>query len=511
MRAIQNLRRRFDPAAWSLALILVVALCMVGVAMRLLWLDTLAGINGDEAWYGNAALAMYRDGWSLPLTPNRSIPGPGQILYLLMVQWFAPESILVLRASTVLVSLAAIALAFKVADRLAGRPAGIIAALLMAALPFNIAYARLGWDPSYSGMVVLLACLLALRGRVFASAFVALAAVLLHPVNVFALPFLWCVVAWDRYCRDGRTRAAEQSLGYGVVLAPLVLFAFMLSRLSRSLENVPENGTALDPHRFLAFAKGIPPMFTGDTVFRDLTGDGLGSLAVPAGIALTGLFLAIVVLATFRPVRRQRYRTWVGALAGLLLMFLGLYLFAGQQALKPGGERYGFVMIAPGAVTVALLLDSALRRSTALLAASVVAAAMLVVTANYYFIPLRHGAAHAPPAYWTSVEEPKAAAADQVHRLLARQPTAVVVGEDYWLAQPIKYLADLPEVVQFNKAPPSFAVQPGQILAVYRGGALERQLTGMADARLVWESGGMPETRRIRLWEVSSPAASGTR
>lgn len=507
----QIISRRFDLAGWQPTTMLVCILCAIGVAMRLLWLDSLAGINGDEAWYGNTVLAIYRDGWSIPLTPNRSLPGPGQILYLLAVQPFSPKSVLLLRASTVLVSLAAIALAYKVASRLGSRPAGVIAALIMATLPFNIVYARIGWDPSYSGMMVLLACLLALRGRIFASTFVAMTAVLLHPVNVFALPFLWCVFAWDRYCRGGRERAAEQSLGYGIVLAPLVLFAFILSRLSRALENIAGEAAALDPDRFLAFASAVPKMFTGDTVFRDIVGDGLGNLVEPASVALMALFLIIVGLAIFRPSRQPRCRSWAGALTGLLLLVLAIYLFAGQQALKPGGERYGFVMIAPAAVTAALILDCAVGPIIAQFAASAVAAAMLAVTATYYFVPLRQGAPHAHPAYWTGAVEPKAAAAEQIRRTLFSQPTAVVVGEDYWLAQPVKYLADLPDVIQMNRAPPSFVVRPGQILLVYRGGALEAQLADMANAHMVWESGGMPETKRIRLWKISSPAVSGNR
>ena len=105
-------------------------------------------------------------------------------------------------------------LAYLIVKKHFDRPTAVIALVLTAILPVNIAYARFGWDPSHSGLVVIVAAHFALAGSPWKSALVFAVALTVHPTNVFVAPFLVFVFLAARAEPDGWKRAVRRSALY---------------------------------------------------------------------------------------------------------------------------------------------------------------------------------------------------------------------------------------------------------------------------------------------------------
>nr|WP_294848683.1 hypothetical protein [uncultured Sphingomonas sp.] len=480
----------------------------VALGMRIYGLGHLPGINGDEAWYGNAASSLIATGNFAPITPNGNVAGPGQFYAVSVLRLLFPPSIELLRVPTVLASLGAIALAFQIGRRIGGRSAGLAAALLIASVPINIAYARFGWDPGYSGLIVLLACYLGLRHKLLLSALTICFGLFVHVTNVFAVPFLFAVVAWDNIGRNGWRGSVQPSLRYGLMLAAVPLIAFALASRSMTAQPRPLVTTLSDIGQWGDFLAAVPGMMTGNTVFIFLTGDGMGPTATFAAAALIILMVVMLALAVIRW-RRGSWPNWIGAVGGCLGMLVALNLLIGIQALTPHMERYGFVIVAPIAVTFAVVTVAAIGPRIGVVLTSAVAALLLLAAAHYYFRPLARGAAHAHTAFQTGIPEPKAAAAHAVRAALSTAPGLAVIAEDYWLAEPVQYLAGLPTVVRGDYPGRPQAIGPGQLWLVYEGGEAEGRLGAYGPAMPVWQGKQVAGGMRLRLWIV--PTSSGNR
>lgn len=489
-------------------LLLVAAILIaVGLAMRLYGLGTLPGVNGDEAWYGNAAAAFWGGGPINPMTPNGNMAGPGQLYALILLQSVFPPSIELLRAPTVLVSLIAIALSYLVAAELGGKTVGTIAALFMATLPINIAYARFGWDPSYAGAFVLLVAYIALRGRLLLAGLIMCLGPFFHGTVVFAVPFLFMLVAWDMRAQASTERTLWPLLGFGALLAVAPAISFVLAQKAIHAQQRSIVDAALDFDQWRAFLGAVPSMFTGQTVFRYITGEGMGVWAAPAALAFTALLAAAAIVALMRK-RAGVGSVWAGAGLGVLASLAMIYLFVGVRAVSPHFERYGFVIVAPTVIAIALLLVRAFGPRAALGVSLVCAGVFLVATANYYFEPLQRGAPNAFHAFQTGTVEPKAAAATEVRKLVATRPGLTLVADDYWLSEPIQYLAQTRAISPTDLADPPVKLGDGQLWIVYDGSTNDRRLATLSSAKLQWQSGG---TVRINIWETGKVPPSGNR
>src|SRR5262245_51905001 len=147
-----------DTAAWNR----IGVACLSGTVLvlallaRLAWLDSLPGVNGDEAWYGLWVKGALRDHVWGGKTPSGVFPNPFLLIPLGFVQAAADPAPWVLRTPAVLAGLGFIIAGYACLRSLFGRSPAAVFVLLAATAPTAIAYARFGWDASESPLATMI-------------------------------------------------------------------------------------------------------------------------------------------------------------------------------------------------------------------------------------------------------------------------------------------------------------------------------------------------------------------
>ena len=258
-----------------------VGLILVGLLLRIYALGRLPGVNADEAWYGIAALEFVDGGRFGMVTPNGNPLGPLQFAELTFLHLIFEPSVTMLRIPSLMSSVGAIALAYLAGKRVGGSSTAWLAMLVMAVLPINIAYARLGWDPSHSGLLILLATCLLLGGSRLGSAVIFTGSLFVHPTNLFAAPFLLMVRAGQTFGERGESSA--KSIGfYAAMLLAGVVSYYALRVGSNSMVDPAKMANRLfDLGQYAEFSKRFGDLLTGETVYLYVVGKGMGPIATP--------------------------------------------------------------------------------------------------------------------------------------------------------------------------------------------------------------------------------------
>lgn len=503
-------RRRLVQRPWLAAAVLTLLAC--AVAQRFAALDRVPGLNGDEAWYGAQALGWLAGepiGWR---TPTGNPLNPFFFLPLAALHaWWAP-SIALLRIPALASGLLACALNYCLCRKVFDRTTAVVSTVLLAVLPINLAYSRFAWDASQSLLATVLVLYLAYwrppgRGLIAGSAAL-VAAVLVHPTNVFAAPLAFAPWASEQlpnwlvrrglHAGPWRQRlliACCWSCGLAAVLAPARSVAFLLDYLR---------------------------LLSGATVYRFISGTLPDVIEWP-GLLDVDLFdvAALCVVGAgvigFAKRLRQADEPMDRALAwGCGLSLAGFYLVAGPAALQPHYERYGIVLVAPSVLVLsrgtAWWLANLPRRSAAWCVAAV---GWLLLGSYwlYYFRPIESSGGNAHLAFRTAGVEPKSAAVQKIRAEAAGQP-AWIVADDWWLYWPLRYLTgkdpDL-HVVHADELPAQLGEsgtehKPGQLwLVQFCAGSpaaaearLERRY-GEAERQVLCDGQGRPLLNLTRL------------
>lgn len=474
------------------------ALILGALALRIYALGRLPGMNADEAWYGIAALEFVDGGRFGMVTPNGNRLGPLQFGELAFLHLFFEPSVTMLRIPSLLSSVAAIALAYLAGKRLGGASTAWLAMLLMALLPINIAYARLGWDPSHSGLLVLLSTCLLLGGNRLGSAAVFAGALLVHPTNIFAAPFLLMVRAGQAFEQPGEGKG-KAIRSYATMLLAVVAGYYAIRVGSDAMVDPGKIGQRLvDPRQYAEFARRFGDLLTGETVYLYLVGRGMGGIATP----LAWLTVALLVLLLFQRINFRAFGTKQGVLLGWVAALGAFFVLAGPIALRPHFERYGFVLVAPTALAVAVMLAPYGRRRWFQAMAAGVAAAALTGFLLFFIRPLNDRADEAHRSFRTGPVEPKAAAAVALQRFAAASPIDVLP-EDYWLYLPVDYLVEDKAVrLRWRKDEPALdsSGAPRAYWLVWSNSETERRLRSAGHHRLAWASEDRSD-RQIRIWQ----------
>lgn len=477
--------RRF--ATLSLA-VLVAA----GILLRLLWLDRLTGIDGDEAWYGVLAQHWAAGDFVYWRTPTGNYPGPIQPALVALGQFVAPSRFVMLRIPSVLSSLAAMALAWWIGRRFFDDATARLALLLMALLPANVAYARFGWDPSHGAMLALAGIATALERQLMLTALIYAVAVWTHPTNVFLAPLLLVVFA-----------RAEQETGeapwwprplalltmVGVAIAAMMATASQSGQFASPMAML---GRLVSPSDWLAFVLLLARLIAGRPWFMHLAGTDFGALLPLVDFAAVAL-LAGTLWFAIRTLRSGRL-AHRGVPAGWLAMLFAYALVGGAAPLNPPAERYAFVLVAPTALVVALAIRAWLGKSAGTLRedalTATIGAALIAATLALYLVPLAtrdrtgFGSWLGVDALRTGPVEPKEATARWLLAQRRSGPPLRVIAEDWWLYWPLVYRlnGDRFEVVN-AETDPAGASQPSAgttFVVTYAGSPLDRRLAPVA-------------------------------
>jgi len=423
----------------------------LAVALVLAWavwdrvaaLGTLPGINGDEAWYANQLLRWSHAEEVSWRTPTGNLPGPLHLgLLFALLELPLPRAFWVLRLPTVLSSLAAIAVVFVALKQRFGRDTGRVAALLLAALPVGIVYARLGWDPSHAPLLGALGVWAALECRFVVLPFYFAFALWCHPTNLFLAPFLLALVFGSALERMPRPQAFARSALAGVgLLAATPVLLLTAPRAGAAAGNGALVERLFSPSTWGHFLAALGDFFSGAASFSYTAGPPLTTSGTLSGSIVMVLFAALALAAFAAKARATS--TEVGAYAGTLLMLLTFAVFAGAAALKPHHERYGLVLVTPMVVAVSLALRrvATFGRPAAIAPAVALALAALAFTEARYFAELEKTGSTSHETFWTGAVEPKAAAFSTIEDNRDRLRTVRVIADSWWTFQPLQFLA----------------------------------------------------------------------
>ncbi|MGO8688296.1 MAG: ArnT family glycosyltransferase [Thermoguttaceae bacterium] len=445
----QTLNPRRRPAAAALAASLA-ALGLAALWFRCHALGNIPGLNGDEAWYGVTAWNILHGGAWLVKTPAGNPVNPFFFALLLPLEACFRPSITLLRIVPLASGLAALALNWWLCRRVFDRPTAVISTLVLAVLPIDIAYSRFAWDAAQSLPATLLVWYFSLaavrfperQDRFTAAAIVALlAAVLVHPTNIFA----GAAIAAGLIARWRQFRFQPRRLTV-LALATLALIccATYLIRLrgeagggvlSHLAQLVHPHG---DPHFAVLYAN----LFSGQTVYQYISGADSWLRWPALGVVVVWGVLAAAAWRLWRDTRAAADRVLAAA---WLLELAAFAVLAGPQALWPGQERYAICLVAPAVMLAArgaaVWWGQAGRVRTAAVVLALAAAGFVLADFHqHYFRFIEQTGGRAHRTFRTAAVEPKRAALDYI--LQHRGPGVTwIVADDYWSCWSLRYLA----------------------------------------------------------------------
>jgi hypothetical protein len=335
-------------ARFGLGLVLGL-LFALAIWLRVTSLEALPDIDADEAWFATQFVHILRGEPFEDRTPTGNPLSPFQApIEVPLLLAFKP-SLWITRVPSVVAGILAAILSYILGSRILDRPTALIAAGVMAVLPFAIVQSRTGYDCSQTPLYSVLLLYFAFRTNLIALIITFIIVYFVHPTNVFILPLLlmvYVVRSMEQQPEAGAKRwpmvlmkaAALGALGLGLGLLtlrrPLTQGIFTFYRVG-----------PLGRHELIPFWTHFGRMF-------------LATGRVPRPVH-DALFWAIL-LPVFGcgSVRLVSNRQWdrLALVAGVILSALGLFTVGGSDIIQPGMSRWGLFLLVPSAFAFACLL-----------------------------------------------------------------------------------------------------------------------------------------------------------
>jgi 4-amino-4-deoxy-L-arabinose transferase-like glycosyltransferase len=435
----------------------VIALLGVAVWLRAARLESVPGVNGDEAWIGVQAQLWLRGEAITWRTPTRNPINPFFFFPQALGHALFQPSFAVLRAPAVVSGLLALLMNLLWAWRVFGRTTAVCSTLLLAVLPLNIAYSRFAWDASQSllaSLVVLyltIECVRAGQRRVLhllAVGLALVAAVLVHPTNIFLapIPAIACAWLWREELKRISLRCWQWRNGVPAVIGGLLTCGVVYAVAGRWIGVAV--GRLLNPAAAPQFVFNCGRLLSGTTVYQFIAGSHTAAASTVVDLIVCGC-IAAALFSLWRRAKRERETAHLLIMAGWTVSMTGFFLIAGPEAMAPHFERYSIWLIGPTCLLLTISIVPALTRGDArgraaqLVALSVAWCLLLDFHSSCFGrFAATGGDSHA--TFRTGRVEPKLAAFERVldsspSRCPAR-PIWIITSE-WWNYWPIRYLA----------------------------------------------------------------------
>jgi len=469
-------------ARWLLRISIGLAF-LISLLFRLISLNNIPGINGDEAWYGIQATNILHSRAFEWLAPSgRPLVNPFFLLPEIILHLFFDPAFWILRFPSVVAGLCAVFLSYHLFRDLIGRPAALSLSLLTATLPINIAYSRFGWDPSLVLLCTIVIFYFALRDNRRGIILSFLAGLLVHP-SVLLLAPLIIMMALSRQesaiLPQGKGRTTGALLLIGCIF--LAMYAGNGRAVTKNLLDFSAAGT---------FLSHIPDLFTGETAFRYIVDE---HASVP--VAMPFLFGAVLALSLWGAWRASSSEQRKEALlhgTGLCLSTLSGYLLFGALMVLPHTERYAIYLIFPVTLLFVKVLYAAVGPTQReWLATTVVLLLSLYFLSGFYqnfFLFFQKTGGNSHVAFRTGELDPKQVAYLSIRDDAAGRPVRIFA-HSYWLAMPMRYLASGEDPVQVVELPDLWtSPRQGDYVVTFAGGGADvavRQVPGAYQKRWV--------------------------
>jgi hypothetical protein len=469
------------------------------LTFRLLWLDRLPGVNGDEAWYG---VQVQRCIQGMPWSSRTPTGLPINPL-LFSTEWlllqFCEPSFWILRLPIVIWSAAGLALTYVLYQWVYGeRSESLFLVCLTACLPAHVAYSRFCWDGSFAFVSFplfifpLLRMLQGHRGAVEVALLTlgSVLAVWAHATHAILVVTGLAVLAWEfrtaiRTCIRRRPITSTSLALTSVFIAVWIAEESRQSRVA--LESIMSCVQRLPQH-----LAGLAGVLVGPRVFSYLSGApapdwcawvylafylGAGWLFIctfrrgssgDRKLVVVAVAVLVLVLMMGRMLRlhRSSYERYILYLVPLLALIVLRGLLALQWRNrsasiigKPPSDRGGANDLAPQKTVP----NFAMACPVAVLVVSIVC---LIQFWRSYFQPLCHQtySARLHRTFQSDIVEPKGAAAEAIRRRSASSPYPMpVYVEDWWLQHALDYLLDERWVVTIG-VPPDEITDPAMVV-----------------------------------------------
>jgi 4-amino-4-deoxy-L-arabinose transferase-like glycosyltransferase len=427
--------------------LLILLVLLPSLFLRIHQLDTLPGVNGDEAYAPVHLMEMLRGN---PHSWRTSLGTPFNPLHagaVTLVNGVAGPSFFVLRIPGLLYGLLSVFFAFLLLRRVLPERVAIASALLISALPLHIAYARISNEPSLVPLVSLLCLYFALRRDKPKATLSLLLAIWVYPPLVFLAPLLAApfVPALLESVRE--RRLASVSVDVAIVALVLLACFFMIpeTRQARAELLMEQPLERLSDWRGMGeFVYRLGNLFNGVTVYRRLTGHVTGQTLILHNAAFWAIAMPALALGARRMIKVRDRESGL-LLAGYGVSLVAYYVATGSGHLLPGFERHASMFTVPACILFALCLDSALAGTrlsrSSPLAATALSILLLISFHDQLFVALRSEPGRPHRAYRTGPEEPKQLALSAIRELRDPDLETIVRVSDWWLYWPIRYLA----------------------------------------------------------------------
>lgn len=422
----------------------ILLILIISVLFRIVALDHIPGINGDEAFYGVNVLNALERGRFLDHTPSGNILNPFYSGLLFVLQSFLPVSFWTLRLPALLTGLLLLPTTFYLTRGMFGREVALWATLLTAALPVNIAYARMGWDPSQITLIAVIVIYCVLEKKWILFVFALVSAYLIHPTNIFLIPLALLFPAFSFLKRSYDSHPMKAV--FFCILAVIFIFAaiaFIYWQSPFVFKNMQIGifRRAQSPDAFGMFFLDYARLFSGTTIYKYVCGSGYSSQAFWIDVVLTCGFLSLFFYGVNKFFRCKNWKAY-GLLLGLVVTLVFFYLVAGNYAIRPHRERFSMFLVMPTILVISLTLADWFRGRQMWGRWLVIALCWLLLASfatNYFFYMLRTGGT-SHYTFMTGEREPKKASWDAIVRDSAGQSASVLVSQ-WFNYNPIAYLA----------------------------------------------------------------------
>jgi 4-amino-4-deoxy-L-arabinose transferase-like glycosyltransferase len=356
-------------------------LFLVAVWFRVTSLEALPDPDGDELWFATQFLHIARGEAFETTTPtgNPLTPFQGIVEVPLLLLW--KPAYWIARLPAVLAGLLAVLLTYVLGSRVLGRTTALIAAGLMAVLPFAILHSRTGYDSSQAPFYGIMLLYFAFRANLLGVVVLMVVDYLVHPTNLFVTPAVIAVFTARVMSKPGFDLATQwKSLllkvsAVGCVALGLGLYT-MMRPLTQNLMNVYQLG-AHKRHDLHQFWTWYGRLFLGtghdEAQYYQAVGDVPLMKLMPyvPGHEPTRLddwsfwsvFLAVLALGVVQLVRQRRWDR-LALVVGAFLSALSIFVVGGSDILQPHMTRWGLFLLVPTVLAFACLVRSLLVTPT---------------------------------------------------------------------------------------------------------------------------------------------------
>ena len=363
---------------------------------------------------------------------------------LALGQFLLSPSLSTLRFASAVSGLALILITYQLIRRLASTHVALASALLMAVLPVNIIYSRIGWGPSQTVLAALVVVFFGVQLRTIALSVAFLAAFLVHPTTVFLMPVALAPLLYHEVYVKGRrfTSLALPIGGLGVLTLAGALMTYLAQpeTVGAVLQKIPDR--LRDPATLWNVAIHYVQLFSGTTSYRYICGSAYSSRTVVWDVVVALLMLGLLVFGGLRVWRKKG--VGLALLGGLLISLAGSCAVAGPEILYPHYERYGLFLVAPSVLIFSVLIGELPR-----LGSHPWRMLGLVSLAGWFFLGtfaldfvgfLFQTGGRSEYTFRTGPKEPKQAAYDIIETDRPPRSQIIVLASSWWNYMPIRYL-----------------------------------------------------------------------